>query len=447
MGAKRIVLAEYFTTDDTTLLFVVRDDFLEPKVHEIRTPLNALRQFVSRFGLLTHKGEMSDLSEWQQLMAPFVEPVLAWVDVGDIIWFVPHDVLHYLPLHALKVGAEQQYLIERNPICYTPSASVMRFCQKKRTGRREKALVLGDSRNNLLFAYEEAFTVAELFQTQPYVREQATKTLVQAKLRDERDALDVLHFSCHGRFDTQQALKSGIELAPEGNDIAKEGNEESEEQWNLTTEEIFRLSMHATLVILSACETGVNEHKPGDELIGLTRALIYAGTPSVVVSLWSVASNSTSMLMEHFYQQLLAPIADHTMKQPMTKVEALQIAQLFVKKLTAEDLLTYCDQHLEKLQDASDRERTISFLLGRGYAQREAQDVHAALDTYRNVRVQLDACTGDWTRSIIVATEQTIDLLESYIEGHDEQPFADYNVKPFEHPYHWAPFILVGDWQ
>ena len=57
--------------------------------------------------------------EWQQQLGQLVEPILPYADENDIIWLVPHDALHYLPLHALKV--EGRYLIERNPVCYTPS--------------------------------------------------------------------------------------------------------------------------------------------------------------------------------------------------------------------------------------------------------------------------------------------------------------------------------------
>jgi CHAT domain-containing protein len=72
---------------------------------------------------------------------------------------------------------------------------------------------------------------------------------------------------------------------------------------------------------LSGCETGVNEVRPGDELMGLTRAFLYAGTPSVLVSLWRVADDSTRFLMERFYGHLLS-------EPTLPKVDALQRAIL-----------------------------------------------------------------------------------------------------------------------
>ena len=96
---------------------------------------------------------------------PFVEPILKWAEPGDYLYLVPHDVLHYLPLHTLKV--EGGYLIERNPVLYTPSASVLKYCQAKRKGRERKhILVLGDSdvgERPLTARMFEALEVADIF--------------------------------------------------------------------------------------------------------------------------------------------------------------------------------------------------------------------------------------------------------------------------------------------
>jgi len=117
-----------------------------------------------------------------------------------------------------------------------------------------------------------------------YKGDQVTKELI----RQESQGKDIIHFSCHGFFDSYLPMKSGLQLA----------------DGVLTVEDIYQLNLNASLVTLSACQTGLSEHKPGDDLIGLTRSLLYAGTPSVLVSLWSVPATSTFELMERFYVHL-----------------------------------------------------------------------------------------------------------------------------------------------
>ena len=72
----------------------------------------------------------------------------------------------------------------------------------------------------------------------------------------------------------------------------------------LDVHEIFTLDLNAYLIVLSACQTGLGHLTNGDELVGLSRAFIYAGTPSVISSLWMVEDESTAYLMEEFYKNL-----------------------------------------------------------------------------------------------------------------------------------------------
>jgi CHAT domain-containing protein len=96
--------------------------------------------------------------------------------------------------------------------------------------------------------------------------------------------------------------------------LAREGKEDG----RLEVREIFGMDLKANLVVLSGCDTALGKLSTGDELIGLTRAFIYAGTPSVVASLWNVDDSSTAQLMASFYRNL----------KTMGKAEALRQAQL-----------------------------------------------------------------------------------------------------------------------
>ena len=78
------------------------------------------------------------------------------------------------------------------------------------------------------------------------------------------------------------------------------------EDGNLYSGEIYNLELNADLVALSACETGLGKISKGEGVIGLSRALVYAGAQSIMVSFWNVADASTSQLMRDFYARLLA---------------------------------------------------------------------------------------------------------------------------------------------
>ena len=106
----------------------------------------------------------------------------------------------------------------------------------------------------------------------------------------------LLHFATHGFVNTSKPELSGILLAQDTT-ISEDGI--------LYSGEIFNLDLNADLTVLSACETGLGELKEGEGLIGLARALLYAGSKNIIVSLWKVADKSTSDLMIDFYKNLL----------------------------------------------------------------------------------------------------------------------------------------------
>lgn len=105
-----------------------------------------------------------------------------------------------------------------------------------------------------------------------------------------------LHIATHGFVSADKPELSGIILAQDSL---------SKEDGILFSGEIYNLQMNADLVVLSACETGLGKFTKGEGIIGLSRALLYAGSKNIIVSLWKVADNSTSVLMTDFYDNLL----------------------------------------------------------------------------------------------------------------------------------------------
>jgi CHAT domain-containing protein len=125
----------------------------------------------------------------------------------------------------------------------------------------------------------------------------------------------IVHFATHGRFDSTRPEFSGLVLSL----VDKQGQAL---EGYLLSREIYNLKLNAELVVLSACESGLGKQLKGEGVIGLTRAFMYAGSPRVISSLWSVSDKSTVELMKCFYQHLLSKT------NPLSPAKALRQAQI-----------------------------------------------------------------------------------------------------------------------
>jgi CHAT domain-containing protein len=114
--------------------------------------------------------------------------------------------------------------------------------------------------------------------------EQATSQAVSQAAGGARS----LHLSCHGFFDLQEPMLSGLVLS----------------DGVLTAATVLTWQLPGSLVTLSACSTGRQRITPGDELYGLARAFFFAGASSLVVSMWPVDARTTLELMRMFYRQV-----------------------------------------------------------------------------------------------------------------------------------------------
>jgi CHAT domain-containing protein/tetratricopeptide (TPR) repeat protein len=300
-------LVEYFVSERSAFVWVVEKDKLqfvtvELAREKLASLVKDLRDSVFTLGERNRFDEASALLHKQ-----LIDPLLPHITGKELI-IVPHDVLHYLPFHAL-VGSEGRYLIERYPVYYLSSASLLQFVKEKRKAGGEKVLAfgnpdLGDPEKNLEFAELEAEEVKAAYpESSVYIRKEAT----EEKSKTLSVNHDILHFATHAELNEDDPLSSAVLLAKGG-----------KEDGRLEVREIFRMDLKANLVVLSGCDTALGKLSTGDELVGLTRAFIYAGTPSVVASLWSVDDSSTAHLMASFYRNL----------KTMSKVEALRQAQL-----------------------------------------------------------------------------------------------------------------------
>jgi len=278
--------------------------------YEIPAGAKKIGSLVSRYReAVQHLEPVSD--DLTKLYALLIKPVGHDLDRLAYLGIIPDGSLHFLSFSALK--DEQAYLIDRFPLFYTPSASVLKFTFAKRKNiKNPKVLALG---NPNLGNYNYDLPLAELEaksirwdypDVDILTREKATKEWFVNNI----SRYGIIHLAAHGEFDDFNPLFSSLWLASDQPNNRR-----------LTVKEVFGLDMHADLVTLSACQTGLGKLEAG-EIIGLNRAFIYAGTHALVSALWRVDDLSTSVLMKHFYRNYAT----------MDKAKSLRQAQLMVKK-------------------------------------------------------------------------------------------------------------------
>jgi len=150
---------------------------------------------------------------------------------------------------------------------------------------------------------QEIEGIARLFGAKAQVRlgREATKESVLKLSR----GTNLVHFACHGLLDPDFPMNSALALSPAPEPAAKaDGTQDGGllQAWEVIQD----LRLDSDCVVLSACETGVGRICGGEGILGLTRAFLYAGARSVVVSLWPISDESTARFMQAFYRETLA---------------------------------------------------------------------------------------------------------------------------------------------
>jgi uncharacterized protein HemY len=226
--------------------------------------------------------------------------------ITDLV-IIPSGRLGTLPFEALPLGKEAlkdnfgaQFWVHRFSIGYEFSTTLLAQKSKKKSGSQSSIFLcapikFSDSQNlsELPGTEAEVNFIAGLFGKNALLKKSgdATETAVkQSALKDYK----YLHFATHGIVDETSPELSRIFL-----------KESATDDGNLFSGEIYNLTLNADMVALSACQTGLGKVSKGEGVIGLSRALVYAGAKNIMVSYWSVSDESTSQLMTGFYQQAL----------------------------------------------------------------------------------------------------------------------------------------------
>jgi CHAT domain-containing protein len=333
MAQDQMVLAEFSLGEDRSFVWLFANGDVSyailPPRKEIEKAVKAYLDVLAVPPSLLHiEGDVAKVRvQAKSLFDTLFGSLASRIEPGRRLIIVPDGLLNYLPFEALI--QKGRYLVEEHEISYNPSASMLGLWQESegRGGSDDQMdlLAVGDPVYDLgpkpangkepegslshrvrQASAAHAFPLAPLPRTRDEVEYIASlfpdgrsKVLLgsegtEAALRREPlRRYRRLHFAAHSLVDDQSPWRSAVVLTPgDGEDGFLEASEISE------------LDLDCELVVLSGCQTGRGQLLSGEGIVGLSRAFLYAGARSVVVSLWDVSDISTGRLMKNFYQHL-----------------------------------------------------------------------------------------------------------------------------------------------
>jgi len=301
--------------------FVITSKKLKIKTNEL--PGNFERSIKGFINSLLY----SNFSAYQnaQLIAGLLKPQVP--SSVKKITLIPSGILSSIPFEALsykkikgKDFNDVSFFVDQWSISYEFAAGLMLQKGKDKNNASNNIFLVAPvhfnenfNLNDLPGTEQEVKNISNLFQAQSKVAllASATESLLKTK---EIGNYKYLHLATHGIVDVKDPANSEIFL-----------NSTASDDGNLFSSEIYNLDLNADLAVLSACETGLGKFSEGEGVIGLSRALTYAGAKNIIVSFWKVSDESTSELMVDFYKHLLSNKNENFS-------EALRQAKIEIKK-------------------------------------------------------------------------------------------------------------------
>ena len=322
LDSKTAILS-YFIAEKTKRLYIFIITQQQFKIKNLTLP----KDFERYTKGLNNSLFFNDLSAYKQSAKPLSQLLIPHLpsSIKELI-IIPTGRLGTLPFEALitqKIKTDDfksmPYLVKRYAVSYEFSVGLL--AQKSKISNTDKSPSIflcapvkfpeKDNLNELPGTESEVSTIAKLFSSTSTVAmfSDANETLIKSGTLAK---YDYLHFATHGIVDETDPELSRIFL-----------NNSKTEDGNLFAGEIYNLNLNANLAVLSACQTGLGKFSKGEGVIGLSRALVYAGAKNIIVSFWSVADESTSQLMTDFYAILLKTKAQNfrgTLQQAKVKM-------------------------------------------------------------------------------------------------------------------------------
>jgi CHAT domain-containing protein len=302
-----MALLSYFIGQEEIFIFIVT----KKNIKAVKTPKDSLfdKSASSMRNSIKYNVVSSFISSAKMLHNRLIPKLPLYINELVIL---PDGILGTIPFEALihyesesSDYASSPFLIKTYGISYDYSATLFTQRDSRNEELSSDILLMAPvdfSENELNLATlpgseKEIDEIRFLFMGndgQPAVRSRKQASESNFKLED-LNKYRYLHLATHGIVNESEPALSRIFLNPGQN-----------EDGSLYAGEIYNLKINADLVTLSACETGLGKVAKGEGIVGLSRALQYAGANNIIVSLWQVADESTSQMMIDFYKYNLS---------------------------------------------------------------------------------------------------------------------------------------------
>ncbi|WP_073003113.1 CHAT domain-containing protein [Mariniphaga anaerophila] len=262
-----------------------------------------------------------------KLLYPFADDIQ-----NKKITIIPDGKLNYLPFDAFLTEMPDTsqtihfntlpYLIKENAVNYAYSANLLFKFNRTKRKAKNKLLAFAPIYNSDTVTFEndklilnplpgvqrEVDLISDEIRMQLFRSEDAT----EKNFREQSEDYDILHLAMHAFIN--DSLPAFSRLAFSQNN----SNQPYNDGW-LNTADVYNLDLNARLTVLSACNTGAGNLKKGEGVMSLARGFLYAGCPTIVMTLWEVEDNAGTKIMSSFYQNL---------KKGRPTDEALRLAKL-----------------------------------------------------------------------------------------------------------------------
>ena len=319
-------LLSYVLTDNKLMIFVVNNRHTEIIISDVDSSfyiqLNRFRKMLSvlpgKTSVREPFNEYMDLA-WQ-LYAVLLEPAEPYLK-GNKIVISPDNILSYIPFETLiteKFHSDEllyrdaPFALKKYRFSYIYSVTLSSEIQKRSRRLKNDILAFAPSydkmeiSDSLIYLYPnlrggisglpyakgEALDALRQCGGRAFVEDSATEQAYKANAAN----FDIIHLAMHTLVDDQHPAYSKMifSMSP---DASEDGF--------LNTYEVYSVPLDAMMVVLSSCNTGSGLLMTGEGILSLARGFLFAGSRSVIMSMWEVEDYSGSAVVKTFYRNII----------------------------------------------------------------------------------------------------------------------------------------------